>query len=151
MDRLTKLRRSWNMSRIRSTDTQPEIILRKYLHKSGFRYRVRYKLTGKPDLVFPKNKIAIFVHGCFWHQHGCNNSVIPKTNTSFWLKKLINNVARDKFVLKELRRKKWKVKKVWECQLETNQKEIFDRIETFLQTNGVGLDVEKHSLKNKIQ
>ena len=92
--------------------------LRRILHKSGFRYRVNYPLFGKPDIVFPKKKIAIFVHGCFWHQHGCNNSVIPKTNAVFWKEKLHKNVLRDKKVTKELKRKKWTCKIIWECNIE---------------------------------
>lgn len=92
--------------------------LRKILHKSGFRYRVNYPLFGKPDIVFPKKKIAMFVHGCFWHQHECNNSVIPKTNSVFWKEKLHKNVLRDKKVAKELKRKQWTCKIIWECEIE---------------------------------
>lgn len=92
--------------------------LRKILHKSGFRYRVNYPLFGKPDIVFPKKKISIFVHGCFWHQHGCKNSVIPKTNNYFWKEKLNKNVLRDKKVAKELKRKQWTCKIIWECEIE---------------------------------
>ncbi|MBU1032032.1 very short patch repair endonuclease, partial [Patescibacteria group bacterium] len=106
------------MSRIKSRNTKPELILRRYLHKSGFRYRVNYPLFGKPDLVFPKKKIAIFVHGCFWHQHGCKNSVIPKTNNAFWKEKLNKNVSRDKKVAKELKGKQWICKTIWECEIE---------------------------------
>ena len=111
------------MSRIRSTDTQPEIMLRKSLYKSGFRYRVRFRLTGRPDIAFPKRKIALFVHGCFWHMHGCKNSVTPKTNRQFWIKKLSENKIRDGKVVSVLRGQGWKVKIIRECDLEKN----FDR------------------------
>lgn len=98
------------------------MILRKYLHKSGYRYRINYPLFGKPDIVFPKQKIAIFVNGCFWHQHGCKNSVIPKTRRVFWKDKLAKNIERDRIVNTSLTKTGWDSKIIWECELE----EIFE-------------------------
>ena len=118
MDKITTKHRSWNMSRIRCRDTRPELKVRKYLHSRGYRYRINYKITGRPDIVFPNRKIAIFVHGCFWHRHGCKNSVIPKTNTAFWKRKLVSNVLRDEQVRERLRTEDWKVLTVWECEVE---------------------------------
>lgn len=125
------------MSRIRSKNTEPEMILRRYLHRSGFRYRIRYTVYGKPDLVFPKNKIAIFIHGCFWHSHGCKNSVIPKTNTNFWNEKLNKNIQRDKQVKTELKKNKWIQRVIWECDLERDFQKAADRLADFLYKKGV--------------
>jgi DNA mismatch endonuclease (patch repair protein) len=108
------------MSRIKSRDTSPEILLRRILFRKGLRYRINYKLEGKPDLVFPSKKIAIFVHGCFWHQHGCNDTYRPKTNKKFWNKKLDENIKRDKEVKKILIRDNWRVFYVWECEINKN-------------------------------
>lgn len=116
------------MSKIRATDTQPELKLRKYLHKLGFRYRLHYPVAGKPDLVFPKYRIAVFIHGCFWHQHGCKNSVIPKTNTDFWLRKLTANVSRDKAVCEKLAVSNWQVITIWECELEDRRSQALNRL-----------------------
>lgn len=119
------------MSRIRSKNTKPELILRKFLHKSGYRYRVNLSILGKPDIVFTKKKIAVFVHGCFWHRHGCKNSVMPKTNTEFWEKKLNQNVKRDKEVKNLLAKEGWKQLIVWECELENlkkSEKEILENL-----------------------
>ncbi len=118
MDKISKKKRSWNMSRIKGKDTSPELRLRKELFKKGYRYRLHFSIPGRPDIVFPKKKIAIFVHGCFWHQHGCKNTVIPKTNTRFWQEKLLSNVERDRKNIKKLKSDNWKTLVVWECELE---------------------------------
>lgn len=107
------------MSRIRNKGTKPEIMLRKALFARGFRYRVNVKsLPGKPDIVLPRYKTVIFVHGCFWHGHpGCKYAYTPKSNTEFWVNKISNNKKRDvetEFKLKELG---WKVITVWECEI----------------------------------
>ena len=120
------------MSKIRATDTQPELKLRKYLHKLGFRYRLHYSVAGKPELVFPKDRIAIFIHGCFWHQHGCKNSVIPKTNTDFWLRKLTANVNRDKAVNEKLAADGWQIKTLWECEVENRKNQALSRLADYL-------------------
>lgn len=112
-------------------------MLRRYLHRSGYRYRVNYLSFGKPDIVFPKKKIAIFIHGCFWHQHGCRNSVIPKTNSAFWKEKLNKNVLRDKKVTKELKRKQWTYKIIWECDIEDKFQNTITALVDFLYKAGV--------------
>jgi len=96
-DRLDKEKRSWNMSRIRGKDTKPEIAVRKMLHAAGFRFRLHVKdLPGKPDIVLPKWKTVIFVHGCFWHRHeGCSRCTTPTSNNEYWVKKFEKNVERD--------------------------------------------------------
>lgn len=110
------------MSRIRSKNTKPEIIVRKFLFSKGYRYRINYKLPGKPDIVFPGRRIAIFIHGCFWHRHSCKNFVMPKTNTDFWQNKIEGNVTRDLLVVKKLKADGWKVRIIWECELEKEKK-----------------------------
>jgi len=112
--------RSYNMSRIRSTDTKPEMLVRRFLHAQGFRYRLHVKdLPGKPDIVLPKYRTVIFVNGCFWHGHkDCRYAVVPKTRTEWWLDKLRRNVQRDQQVVLELRSMRWKVIIVWECELK---------------------------------
>jgi DNA mismatch endonuclease, patch repair protein len=114
--------RSENMRRIRSKDTLPERLVRHYLHEQGLRYRLHLSnLPGKPDLVFLGKKVAVFVHGCFWHQHAnCVEASRPRSNSSYWISKLIGNVERDRkhnFALKELG---FTVFVLWECEVETN-------------------------------
>ena len=117
-DRLSRERRSWNMSRIRSRDTQPEKQVRSALHRAGYRFRLRSKkLPGSPDVVLPKYHTAVFVHGCFWHRHpGCRFSTTPATNESFWKKKFDANRDRDKRNKRALRMMGWRVFVIWECQ-----------------------------------
>ena len=117
MDNKTPEERSLNMSKIHSTNTGPEIIVRKILFALGYRFRLQRKdLPGKPDVVMPGRKIVIFVHGCFWHSHqGCKNSNLPKSNQDFWKKKLQGNVQRDLKVKDELLEQGWRVLWVWEC------------------------------------
>jgi len=119
MDRLTPNRRSWNMSRIRGRDTAPERRVRSLLHRRGFRFALRRQdLPGKPDIVLPRCRTVIFVHGCFWHRHkGCKNAVMPKTRTAFWQRKLQGNVARDEANARRLDALGWHVIVVWECEL----------------------------------
>ena len=117
--------RSYNMSRIKGKDTKPEETVRKYLVSKGFRYRKNVStLPGKPDIVLPKYKTCIFVHGCFWHKHeGCKYFVWPKSNEEFWKDKLEKNVARDKNEQAELEKMGWHILIVWECQLKKKNKE----------------------------
>lgn len=119
MDRLTKQRRSWNMSRIRDRDTKPEITVRSLLHRRGFRFRLHARdLPGSPDILLPKYQTALFVHGCFWHRHpGCKFAYHPKSRTAFWNNKFTANVERDKKVHNALARLGWNVIVVWECEL----------------------------------
>lgn len=131
-DRIDSERRSWNMSRIRSKNTKPEILLRKALHVMGFRYRLHdRKLPGSPDFVFPKYKAVIFVHGCFWHRHGCKATATPLTNQEFWLKKFADTITRDKRNIQDLLDCGWRVAIVWECVLR-GKKELPDIIATEL-------------------
>jgi DNA mismatch endonuclease, patch repair protein len=108
------------MSKIRSKNTNPELIVRRYLHKHGFRYRLHTnKLPGKSDIVLPKYKTAVFVHGCFWHAHeGCKYYREPKTNAEYWVKKLKRNISRDIINRQTLKENGWKVVVVWECELK---------------------------------
>ncbi|MCE3226993.1 MAG: very short patch repair endonuclease [Bacteroidetes bacterium] len=116
--------RSYNMSRIKGKDTKPEILVRKFLHSKGFRFRLHAKnLPGKPDIVLPKYKTVIFVHGCFWHGHkGCKYFVVPKTRTEWWLNKINTNIANDKKKEKALKLSGWKVVHVWECGLKADKR-----------------------------
>ena len=118
-DHLDKVARSRNMSRIRSKNTKPELMVRKMLHASGFRFRLHDKnLPGKPDIVLPKWKTVIFVHGCFWHRHqGCKRATIPKTRTEWWLNKFDRNIANDSNNCSKLISAGWNVVIVWECEV----------------------------------
>lgn len=111
------------MSRIKSSNTKPEEIVRKYLFSKGFRYRKNDKrLPGTPDIVLPKYKTVIFVNGCFWHGHeGCRFFVVPKTNTKFWVNKIEANKQRDSRKTNDLQSLGWKVIVVWECQLKSKK------------------------------
>ncbi|ULQ54844.1 DNA mismatch endonuclease Vsr [Flavihumibacter fluvii] len=108
------------MSRIRGSNTKPEVIVRKFLFSEGYRFRLHSKkLPGRPDVVLPKYKTVIFVNGCFWHGHKhCKYFVIPKTRTEWWLAKINSNIANDQYVEKSLKILGWKIIKVWECQLK---------------------------------
>lgn len=121
MDILTKEKRSWNMSRIRSRDTSPEKRVRSYLHKAGYRFRLHVKkLPGSPDIVLPKHQTVIFVHGCFWHRHPkCKYAYKPKSRMEFWGKKFKQNIERDYVKEKKLRVIGWNVLIIWECQTKT--------------------------------
>ena len=121
-DRHTPVQRSFNMSKIRSTNTKPEMLLRKRLFAEGFRYRINdRKLPGKPDLVFKKYNTVIFVHGCFWHGHqDCRYFVVPKTRTEFWTEKINGNKERDQRNNALLKQAGWNVITVWECDMKKN-------------------------------
>ena len=118
-DHLAPDKRSWNMSRIRSKNTKPEMIVRKMLHKHGIRYRLHARdLPGKPDLSNKEKKFAIFVNGCFWHQHkGCKRASIPKSNTEYWIPKLKKNINRLKENLEELDNMGFTTVVIWECEV----------------------------------
>ncbi|MBP7508066.1 MAG: DNA mismatch endonuclease Vsr [Prolixibacteraceae bacterium] len=115
--------RSYNMSRIRNKDTKPELLVRQFLYSKGFRYRLYDKnLPGKPDIVFPGKKTAIFIHGCFWHGHkNCKYFVVPKTRTEWWLKKIQKNSNNDADNLKLLEDDGWRVVTVYECELKNEK------------------------------
>ena len=125
MDIKSKEARSFNMSRIRSKNTRPEMIVCKYLFSRGLRYRKNNKrLPGKPDLVFPRYRTVVFVHGCFWHKHiGCRYFVLPETNADFWKEKLEANRQRDESNTSHLNSDGWRVITVWECELRKHIRE----------------------------
>jgi DNA mismatch endonuclease, patch repair protein len=129
--------RSYNMSRIRSKDTKPEVIVRKFLHSKGFRFRLhKAGLPGRPDLVLTKLKTVVFIHGCFWHGHkSCKYFVIPKTRRSWWLKKILGNRKRDMTNFKLLRQMGWTVRVVYECDLRPKLKaETLEQLVEVLRT-----------------
>lgn len=119
MDIVDAKTRSRMMSNIRGKDTKPELTLRRALHARGFRYRLHIKgLPGHPDLVFPKHRSVVFVHGCFWHRHrGCPKATTPATRVEFWQKKFAGNTERDCRNIDQLRKAGWRVLVVWECEL----------------------------------
>lgn len=112
--------RSYNMSRIKGKDTKPEMLVRKFLFAQGFRYRLHVKtLPGKPDIVLPKYKTVIFIHGCFFHGHeGCRYYKVPATRTEWWVDKIEGNRKRDRETENRLSELKWNVITVWECELK---------------------------------
>lgn len=120
VDKFSKEKRSYIMSRIRGKDTRPEILVRKYLFSRGLRFRKNdRRYPGTPDIVLPKYRTMVFVHGCFWHLHeGCKYAVMPKSNVDFWKKKLYGNRERDRRNQRELEEMGWKVIIVWECELK---------------------------------
>lgn len=129
MDGLSREKRSWNMSRIKSKDTKIEVAVRKHLFAHGFRYRKNDKrLPGKPDIVLPKYKTVIFVNGCFWHMHeGCKYGRLPKTNVDYWKKKLERNVYNDKQHYKQLREEGWNTIVLWECELKADFEGVLEK------------------------
>ncbi len=119
-DTISKERRSWNMSRIRGKNTKPELIVRSMLHRMGYRFRLHRKnLPGCPDIVLPKHRTVIFVHGCYWHRHPrCRYAYEPKSRTEFWNRKFQENVKRDKKNQAQLEELGWRVRVVWECEVK---------------------------------
>jgi DNA mismatch endonuclease, patch repair protein len=124
MDKLSKTERSINMRAIRSKDTKPELLIRKFLFRNKFRYRLHSKkLPGKPDIILKKHNTLIFVNGCFWHMHKkCIEGKIPKSNRAYWKKKLLANVNRDNKNYKSLRKMGWKIIIIWECDIKKKKK-----------------------------
>lgn len=133
MDVHTRAQRSRNMAAIRCRDTRPEMIVRSISHRLGYRFRLhRRDLPGTPDLVFPRLRKIILVHGCYWHMHRCHwGQVTPKTNAVFWQEKRAGNVARDRRTRTHLRRLGWKVLVIWECEAR-DEARTWQRIEKFL-------------------
>ncbi|NHF65993.1 very short patch repair endonuclease [Xanthomonas hortorum] len=141
-DVLTPDQRRLNMSRIRGRDTKPEMIIRRGLHALGFRYRLQDRsLPGRPDLIFPRYRAVIFVHGCFWHGHDCSLFKLPTTRRDFWKDKIASNRVRDKRVENSLLEKGWQVAIVWECSLKgpgrKGAKEVLQQCRSFLLSSGV--------------
>jgi DNA mismatch endonuclease (patch repair protein) len=132
MDTLTPEQRSAQMAKVRSRDTKPEMLVRRLVHRMGYRYRLhRRDLPGKPDLVFGPRKKVIFVHGCFWHGHDCSLGRIPKSRVEFWETKICTNRSRDEVHLARLEESGWKSLVIWECQLKKAD-ELENRIREFL-------------------
>lgn len=125
-DKFSRAERSEIMRRVHSSNTSPEIIVRQWLHKNGYRFRLHRKdLPGTPDIVMPKHKTAIFVNGCFWHRHeGCKRASTPQTNIEYWEEKFARNMERDKTAYKELAELGWNVVVLWECQIQSG---IFEK------------------------
>jgi DNA mismatch endonuclease, patch repair protein len=121
-DTLTSDQRRRCMQSIRSQDTRPELIARRFLHRLGFRYRLHVaNMIGKPDIVLPRFKTVIFVHGCFWHGHTCARSVVPKTRSDYWIPKLANTRKRDMRSKRLLKKEGWRVITLWECELSDHR------------------------------
>lgn len=119
MDVHTPEQRSFNMSQIKGKNTRPEMIVRKWLWQNGYRYRLHATdLPGKPDIVFRSRRAVIFVHGCFWHRHGCKYSSMPKTRQEFWSEKFRLNILRDQRNFKLLQDQGWKILILWECEIK---------------------------------
>ena len=119
MDRITQDQRIHLMSQVRGKDTKPELVVRSFLHRNGFRFRLHVKsLPGTPDVVLPKYKTVIDIRGCFWHRHpGCKKTTTPSTHVDFWQKKFTDNIARDQRIEAELRRLGWHIIVIWECEV----------------------------------
>ena len=145
-DVLTPEQRRTNMRNIRGRDTKPEMLIRRGLHARGLRYRLHDRsLPGCPDLVFPCYRTAVFVHGCFWHMHGCSLSTLPTTRQDFWKEKLNNNVIRDQVAIATLQANSWRVLVIWECALRgpgrLANENIFDLAANFIAKEQISLYV----------
>jgi DNA mismatch endonuclease (patch repair protein) len=130
--------RSRTMSRIRSRDTKPELVVRSLLHRQGYRFRLHRKdLPGRPDIVLPRYRTVVFIHGCFWHQHkACPAGHMPKSRQDYWEPKLARNVKRDAKHRRQLRAQGWQVLTVWECQIKRNPKKVLGRLRQALEQQG---------------
>jgi DNA mismatch endonuclease (patch repair protein) len=129
-DHLTPEKRSWNMAQIKGKDTTVEVIVRKYLFSNGYRFRKTDKrYPGKPDIVLPKYKTVIFIHGCFWHRHpGCKRATTPKSNVEYWNSKFHKNVENDTKHKEELETMGWKVIVLWECEIQKHFEETMEKL-----------------------
>lgn len=136
-DKLDAALRSANMAKVKGKDTGPELKVRRIAHRMGLRFRLHRKdLPGTPDLVFPKHRLAVFVHGCFWHRHaGCRRATMPVTRTEFWVSKFTSTVERDARQLSNLKRLGWRVLVLWECELK-HQHEITSRLTEAVSKSG---------------
>lgn len=131
MDIVDPAQRSRMMSGIKGKDTKPEMLVRRFLHAHGYRYRLHRKdLPGKPDIVMPRLKVCIFVHGCFWHHHqGCRFAVLPKSRPEFWKAKLLANSNRDQRAIESLNEGGWTTLVVWECELRRSDTTLMSLLE----------------------
>lgn len=139
MDRVTPAVRSRMMSRVRGRDTSLELRVRRALHTAGFRFRLhRPDLPGRPDIVLPSLRTAVFVHGCFWHGHDCGRGRRPASNSAFWSAKLDRNLARDREAVAALTRSGWSVRTVWECQIDEDTIQLLaelQRLKTYVRSD----------------
>ena len=143
MDVHSPAQRSFNMSKIRGKDTRPEMVVRRWLWANGYRYRLHRKdLPGRPDIVLPKYHAVIFVHGCFWHRHGCKYSTFPSTRQNFWQTKFEGNVQRDKDNQARLTSQGWRVFVLWECEINSWDLYLEHRIKTFISNGSVNVEVD---------
>lgn len=135
MDKLTREHRSWNMSRIQGKNTRPEIAMRSLLHRNGFRFRLHEKnLPGKPDIILPKYKTVIFVHGCFWHRHeNCKYCYTPKSRNEFWDSKFQRTVQRDIEQMKAISEAGWLPIVIWECDIKGDPTGTLEKVQKMLQ------------------
>lgn len=145
------------MSGIRSKNTKPEILIRKKLHSKGYRYRIHVKkLPGNPDIVMPKWNLAIFVHGCFWHLHDCENFKWPKTNSQYWRDKIQKNFDRDQNAIESLLKMGWRVLVVWECSFKKKKKffmePVLEVVEEFISSKDEYLEIpDKNSITSQLE
>ncbi|WP_329848173.1 very short patch repair endonuclease [Stenotrophomonas sepilia] len=145
VDSLTPEQRSAQMSRIRGSNTKLEVLVRKGLHARGLRYRLGgAKLLGRPDIVLPKYRTVVFVHGCFWHGHDCPLYRLPKTRPEFWQAKIDSNKSRDARVQRELRAVGWKVIELWECEVRGQDQVAIDRTLDRLAISITGASISRH-------
>ncbi|MBN3214409.1 very short patch repair endonuclease [Pectobacterium polaris] len=137
MDVVDRKTRSRMMSGIKGKNTQPELMIRKFLHAQGFRYRLHVSsLPGKPDIVLPRYKLCIFVHGCFWHRHdGCRYATTPKTRPEFWMKKFAENRLRDIRVKMQLRNEEWRVFEIWECGIRNQSTDSINWLPEYIKSD----------------
>jgi DNA mismatch endonuclease (patch repair protein) len=142
-DTLSKEKRSQLMAKVRDKNTRPELLVRKWLHRNGYRFRLyRKDLPGKPDIVLPKYKTVIFIHGCFWHRHlKCTDASIPSANQEFWIDKFSSTIRRDSRVLRELHTLGWKTMVILECQLEKDTVATINRVANWLSLGKITSDL----------
>lgn len=146
-DVVSKEKRSEMMAGIRGKNTKPELLIRSGLHRRGFRFSLHRKdLPGKPDLVLPKYKAVIFVHGCFWHCHNCHLFKWPKSHPDFWRNKIEGNRANDEKAVAQLRRDGWRILVIWECALKGKEKlplvDVLDQSLEWLQSSKIGCEIQ---------
>lgn len=136
-DTISKEHRSWNMSRIKGKNTKPEVLVRSWLFRRGYRFRKNDKrLPGAPDVVLPRYKTVIFVNGCFWHHHkGCKYAYTPKSRIDFWKNKFAQNEVNDKLHRDQLEAMGWKVITIWECELKNNMDEVMNNVDVAVKRN----------------
>jgi DNA mismatch endonuclease, patch repair protein len=137
-DKFSRAKRSAIMAKVKSKNTAPEVLVRRLLHGLGFRFRLhRSDIPGTPDIVLPRHRKAILIHGCFWHGHSrCKRAKTPVTNAEFWLSKIAKNKARDRKAKRKLREQGWKVLELWQCQLKSIEN-LVGRLEAFLRSPGL--------------